>query len=599
MPYLRYVNSDKEVYFEKGKTLLSALLDDGQQMDTPCNGKGKCGKCRVKIVEGVLPEPTEAELKLLSKEDLAAGIRLACMVWPESDITVEHGGNKDVDVLNDGYMPEFEKHILVSKQVVTLERASIHTQEPYEHALRRLFNQPKDWYIDRTFPYIEGTATGVLYDGKLIGIEKGDTSSRIYGAAIDIGTTTVAISVVDMLSGNILADASALNAQKKYGADVLTRISHEMDNGQEGIDQLQAAIVESLNGLVADAAKKAGIPVEEIYEIAIAANNTMMHLLLGIDGRPIGTAPYAPMFAESRTMPAKTIGLKGAPGAMLYCLPSVSAFIGADITAGAYVCDLIHATEKTMFIDIGTNGEIVMSNKGQLNCCSCAAGPALEGMNISSGMQAAKGAIEDFNIEGSKINYSTIGGLPAQGICGSGVLAILSELLRVGAVQKGGALVKLEKLSEDDPRRGYIRNTPEGKREVFITTPEGKEIIVSQGDIRQIQLAKGAILSGFTALLNNAGLDIKELDKVVIAGQFGSHLKPEHLIGCGIIPPEANGKVQYVGNSSKSGAYMALMSDKVKEEMLDLSRNMNYIELSAVNDYQGLFASCLQFNWTL
>ncbi len=599
MPYLSYANSDKKVYFEKGSTLLSTLLDDGQQMDTPCNGKGKCGKCRVKVVEGTLPPPTDAELRLLSQEDLAAGIRLACMVYPEGDITVERGGDRSVNVLNSGYMPEFEKLPEVSKKVVELLPATIHDQEPFENMLRRVFGQPDTWHINRFFPLIQGTATGVFYQDTLIGLEAGDTSSRIYGAAIDIGTTTVAISVVDMLSGQILADASALNAQKKYGADVLTRITHEMDHGQEGIEQLQTTIVQSLNGLIADAAQKAGVALAEIYEIAIAANNTMMHLLLGIDGRPIGVAPYAPMFAESCTMPAREIGLKAAPGAVLYCLPSVSSFIGADITAGAYVCDLIHATEKTMFIDIGTNGEIVMSNKGRLNCCSCAAGPALEGMNISSGMQAARGAIEDVNIEGARLGYTTIGGDPAQGICGSGILAIMSELLRTGAVQKNGALVKLEKLSEDDPRRGYVRNGADGKREVFITTPEGREIIVSQSDIRQVQLAKGAILSGFTALLRDAGVDITELDSVIVAGQFGSHLKPEHLIGCGIIPPEANGKVKYVGNSAKSGAYMALMSGKVKEELLDLSKHMNYIELSAVDNYERLFSSCLQFNWTL
>ena len=598
MPTLSYANSDKTVTFEKGKTLLSTLLDDGQQMDTPCNGKGKCGKCRVKVVSGTLPPPTEQELRLLSAEDLANGIRLACMVYPEGDICVERGGDRSVNVLNSGYMPEFEKQIEVSKQVVELQPATLHDQEPYESILRRTFKQSADWHIDRGFPLVEGTATGVFYKDKLIGLEAGDTSERIYGAAIDIGTTTVAISVVDMRSGKILADASALNAQKKYGADVLTRITHEMDHGQEGIDQLQTTIVASLNGLIADAAQKAGIALTEIYEITIAANSTMMHLLLGVDGRPIGVAPYAPVFVESRTMPAREIGLKAAPGAVLYCLPSVSSFIGADIVAGAYVCDLIHSTEKTMFIDIGTNGEIVMSNKGRLNCCSCAAGPALEGMNISSGMQAARGAIEDVHIEGNKINYNTIGGDPAQGICGSGILAIMSELLRTGAVQKNGALVKLEKLSEDDPRRGYVRNGADGKREVFLAT-EGKDIIVSQSDVRQVQLAKGAILSGFTALLNDAGLDITELDSVVVAGQFGSHLKPEHLIGCGIIPPEANGKVKYVGNSAKSGAYMALMSGKVKEEMLELSRNMNYIELSAVDNYERLFSSCLQFNWTL
>ena len=273
-------------------------------------------------------------------------------------------------------------------------------------------------------------------------------------------------------------------------------------------------------------------------------------------------------------------------------MPSVSAYIGAEIVAGAYVCQLQKESGNVLFIDIGTNGEIVLSSHGRLLCCSCAAGPALEGMNISSGMRAAEGAIEDVTITESGIEWKVIGNEKPIGICGSGILAVVKELLRGGLVRKEGAFIKLNKLEESDYRFHMLQEN--GKKREFILSEEQK-LLITQGDIRQVQLAKGAILSGFLALLKKAGIQMEDLDKVMIAGQFGAHLPADSLVGTGIIPKEVQEKLVYVGNSSKTGAYMALMSAKVKREMEELARQMDYMELGATENYERLFSECLIF----
>lgn len=270
----------------------------------------------------------------------------------------------------------------------------------------------------------------------------------------------------------------------------------------------------------------------------------------------------------------------------------VSAFIGADIVAGAYVCELEKQNGNVLFIDIGTNGEIVLSQKGRLLCCSCAAGPALEGMNISCGMRAAEGAIEDVKITEHGVEVTCIDGKEPVGICGSGILAVLKELIRTGLVRKNGAFVKKENIPEEDYRYPMIRMN--GKKREFLIC-EAPELVVTQGDIRQVQLAKGAILSGFLALLNKAGISMEELDKVMIAGQFGAHLPAESLTGTGILPKEVEDKIIYVGNSSKTGAYMTLLSEQVKEEMEGLAERMEYIELAETENYEKIFAESMRF----
>jgi uncharacterized 2Fe-2S/4Fe-4S cluster protein (DUF4445 family) len=519
----------KQFFCNEGDNLLNVLLCAGVYVNNPCNGSGTCGKCKVRIRAGEIAAAAETEKKLLRTEELTSGIRLSCMVEVHGDIEVELL-QKELKhkVLTNGFVPEFEKDI-----------------------------------------YEEG-----------------------YGIAIDIGTTTVVTALIDLKQREELEVTSIINAQKIYGLDVLTRITYEYEHEEAGILELQKAMVDSINEMIAEVCRVAYISADMIREVDVAANCTMMHMLLGVDARPIGRAPYQPVFLESKNLLAKDIGICAGVGTKLYCLPHVSAYIGADIVAGAYVCELSKEQGNVLFIDIGTNGEIVLSSKGKLLCCSCAAGPALEGMNISSGMRAAEGAVEDLTIEQDGIRLVTIENQKPQGICGSGILAVIREMLRNGIIKKSGVFIKKEQLDETDYRYAMIRMNGTKRELLLHHTPE---LVVTQGDVRQVQLAKGAILSGFLALLKKAGITMNELDKVMIAGQFGTHLPEESLIGTGILPAEVQGKLVYVGNASKTGAYMALMSKKARMEMEKLAGEMEYMELAETEDYEKLFSDSMIF----
>ena len=431
------LNRTIELEDDKSYNLMNALLENDIYIDNSCNGKLTCGKCKIKVVEGNVNEITDTEKRLLKKEEIENGVRLSCAVIMSGDVVVE-----------------------------TLS---------------------------------ENSSIDVLDSGDMPEFEKEFRDG--YGICVDIGTTTVCMNLVDLKTGDIIAKNSALNAQTKYGLDVLTRITFEFEN-ENAAKILQHSIVSSMNKLIDKMIIESKIDRKDIKEVDIAANTTMVHMLLGVDARSLGKFPYKPVFTEAKSVMCENIGLN--LDAKLYTLPNVSAYIGADIVAGAYVTDMRNR-ENTLFIDIGTNGEIVLKTNDKLYCCSCAAGPALEGMNIKCGMRA------------------------------------------------------------------------------------------EQGDIRQVQLAKGAILSGFIKLLDEEGLDISDLNECIVAGQFGSHLKPSSIVGVGILPYEIESKISYVGNSSLIGAYMCLMNDKIKEEMSTLAEDMNYIELSMTKDYEKIFAKAMEF----
>lgn len=595
MPKITVWPEGKIYEYTKGKTLLEILLAEKIFVDNPCNGKGVCGKCRVKILSGSVPEICETESKLLKTEEIEAGIRLSCLVNPENDLEIELlTKEKKHEVLTTGYIPEFDFDLDIEKRVIEIRKPTLEDQTPLEDQIKEQTGMRKiSFRALQSASFIPGKVTVVLHEGEVIQIEEGDTTDSLYGVAIDIGTTTVVCALIDMITGKELANASMINAQKHFGLDVLTRITYELEHPEDGVEKLRSAIVESINDMICDICNQAGVSKEQIYEIAVGANCTMMHMLLGVDATPIGKAPYAPMFVKARDIPAELIGIHAAKGARLYCLPSVSAYIGADIVAGAYVCELKKEEGNVLFIDIGTNGEIVLSNRGELLCCSCAAGPALEGMNISSGMRAAEGAIEDVQITEEGVKLKVIGDEPPAGICGSGILAVVKELLKSGLVRKDGAFIKKDKLEESDYRYSMLQL--DGRKREFIMTEKPEKLLITQGDVRQVQLAKGAILSGFIALLNKAGIQMEDLDKVMIAGQFGAHLPADSLTGTGILPKEVEDKLVYVGNSSKTGAYMALMSAKVKREMEELAHDMDYMELGATKGYERLFSDCLIF----
>ena len=611
MPILKVMPEEKQYDFASGKNLMEIMLDAGLFIDNACGGKGLCGKCRVKVCEGSVSEAGETERGILKAEELEQGVRLACLARPEGDITIELlQKEKKHDVLASGYMPDFEFEQDIVKVPVTIHKPTLADQTPFENQIIEQVGAQAsvghdgatgylgfDYTALREHSMLPGEYTAVLHNGKVIALEPGDTTAALYGVAVDIGTTTVVCSLIDMNTGEELGHASEINAQKFFGLDVLTRITYEIENPDDGREKLQKAIVGSINKMVKSVCDRNGVSQEQIYEVSVGANCTMMHMLMGVDARPIGKAPFAPVFARAKDVKASDIGLKAAPGARLYCLPSVSAYIGADIVAGAYVCDLRHRKGNVMFIDIGTNGEIVLAANGHLMSCSCAAGPALEGMNISSGMRAAEGAIEDIHINEDGIDLKVIGDCEPAGICGSGILTVTKELLRTGIVRKTGAFVKAGKFDADDYRSKYIAVDEEGKRS-FIMTEGGdgtEPLYITQGDIRQVQLAKGAILSGFMALLKKAGIGMADLDKVLIAGQFGAHLPAESITGTGILPFEVEDRIEYVGNTSKTGAYMALMSGTVKRQMEELAHDMDYLELGATDNYERLLSECLIF----
>lgn len=521
-------SSFRTVSCETGMVLMDVLTGAGVFTESPCGGRGICGKCKVRICPQGDPgspgtELTKAERSLLKPEEIASGIRLACMTRITGDCLVElPETGKEQRILTDGYLPEFIR----------------------DHR--------------------EG-----------------------YGIAADIGTTTIAMSLIDLASGKELSTASAVNAQKQYGLDVLSRISFETEHGDNAIHILQKVLVDSCSSLIREVCGSAGVAPDCLKEIVIAANCCMTHMLLGRNATGLGKAPYTPVFTEAQSLPAREIGLKAGPDTVLYCLPQVSAYIGGDIVAGAAVCRLNARTGNVLFIDVGTNGEIVLARNGRLLCCSCAAGPALEGMNISCGMRASVGAVEDVRI-GTQAELTTIGGTPPAGLCGSGILAAVRELLKGGYIKKTGAFVSLS----DQPEPALLRACGTKREAVLNRSPE---LVVTQDDVRQVQLAKGAILSGFRVLLQEAGICMEDLDQVIVAGQFGAHLPAESLTGTGILPEELKDRIVYAGNTSRSGACMALLSLEERRNMEALAKEMDYTDLARTADYERIFAGSMKF----
>lgn len=603
MNMLEIYNKDISYSYEEGKSLLDILQDSGEILESPCGGKGYCGKCKIQIIKGKLEDPTEEELKYLSKKELEKNIRLSCFVYPKGYICVKflNKEEKNYKALSDGYIPDIELKPIIYKEVITWEKPTFKNNFSYEEALEKSIGEElyqNDTEILKALANVnnEEKVTLLYYEDELIGIESGDTKDELYGAAVDIGTTTVVVSLIDLNTGKEIGTETSINPQKEYGLDVLSRIDF-VKRKDNGLYLLQKAIVECINFLLENLCNKNGIDIQNVYEIAVGANATMMHLLLGIGTSTIGKSPYATIFSKEKNLWAKSIGLKISSFGRLYCLPGVSSFIGADIVAGAVVAGLKDTEDNVFFIDIGTNGEMLLSKGGKLVSCSCAAGPALEGANISCGMRAAEGAIESIQFNEDGVELQVIGDVEPIGICGSGILEAIAELHKKEIIKKSGRLKRKEDLEKEERHILAEYLEEEGKKRKVILYKNGDETIsITQEDIRQVQLAKGAISSGFYALLDFMDMGMEDLDSIVIAGQFGRHLKTDSLTGVGIIPENLKDKINYIGNSSKTGAMICLLSKYARKEMEDIAKDIEYFELSTKEGYEKLFTKCLRFN---
>lgn len=519
------IENSNVIIESKGENIQESLLANNIKIDNFCNGKGTCGKCKIKILKGSLNPISSVEKSLLSDYEIKNGIRLACLSFPKSDLKIKTiSENLDFKILDFGEIPDFEMKF-----------------------------------------------------------EKG------FGLCLDIGTTSLAMYLVDLSNGEIIDKKSSINSQVKYGLDVMTRISFEYEN-ENGKNLLQDEIIKSINNLIDELVNKNEIERSQIKKLVIGANTTMLHMLVGVDAKSLGKFPYEAKFLNSLNLDSKDLGVN--ISAKIQTLPNISAFVGSDVVAGIFLTDLKNQKD-TLFIDIGTNGEIVLKTKDKLYATSTAAGPALEGMNISCGMRAESGAIDSVKIQDENINFSTIDNKKPRGICGSGILSSVSQIIEKDFVNKRGRILDPKKLDKEDYRRKFIKE--DSKRKRIIILDQKENIYISQKDIRQVQLAKGAILSGFLILLEKENMKIEDLNSVIIAGGFGSHLKKEDLTGVGILPRKVEEKIRYVGNSSLIGAYMALMNENIIKEMEDLAKNITYLDLATSKNYERKFAKAMQF----
>ncbi|WP_010292014.1 ASKHA domain-containing protein [Clostridium senegalense] len=575
MAIAHFIDENLKVQCEEGKTILEVIRKNNLKLETPCNGIGICGKCKV-IAKGKLSEIDTIELPFINKEK---NERLACVAKIQGDVDVQFiKNNKNLKTVTKGksidvkVSPKIKKELVnnldnkVSIPYIEYVNGDVSSIELYEK-IYKLESENVD-----SFEVVKNNSTILDIDNKI---------EKVYSVAIDIGTTGISSYLINLENGTILNKLSSLNPQTEFGGDVLTRITYCMEN-PNGLEDLQKAITLEINRLSGELIRGIG-ERKNIYNIAIAGNTTMLHLLLGISPISLAKAPYRPIFLNGLEIKATDLDIDINHEGTILILPNGSAYVGADIIAGVVASGFDRNSECSIFVDIGTNGEIVAINNGQIMGTSTAAGPALEGMNISCGCRAQEGAIEGFRIdENYHIEYSVIGDSEPIGICGSGLLDIAAELVKANVILSSG------RFNKELPDK--LKNRLKEKK-FYITD----NIYISQKDIRQIQLAKGAIAAGITMLLKEMNISIENVKNAYIAGAFGYHVKGESITSIGLIPKGFSGKIDFLGNTSLEGARLATINEDVLKSMMSLKEKISILELSTSEEFQKHFVKELSF----
>lgn len=583
----------------EGETLLEILQKgDGYLLDAPCGGKGTCGKCRIRHLSGPLSPPDEEELRLLSPEERKAGIRLACRTLPLGDGEIQipdRGAQSRIQTAHRGYEGPLDP--LARVVTVTLPPPSLEDQRDDLTRLLEALDLPAaspPLPFRRVLP--DALRAGnfqveVLLSGETPrAVHPAGRAPRCLGVAVDIGTTTVVAYLLDLATGETLDVISELNHQKGFGADVISRIDHAQ-RSEGGLEQLRRRILHQLDGMIDVLFLRNGLDPASLAQITLAGNTTMMHLAAGIPPGAIAQAPYIPGDTTLCHLSAEDFGFRHRPEPMVTLLPSLAGYVGADIVAGMLATSLHESEEPALLVDIGTNGEMVLATGENLLACSTAAGPALEGANISCGLGGVTGAVSGVRIHHGALTFDTIAEAPPAGICGSGIIDTLALLLEEELVDATGRLLPPEELSDQLRRRwgSYLEQNGEGLRFHLLEPPARRDVPflgLTQKDIREIQLAKGAIGAGIRTLLNEAGLGLEDVKKVYLAGGFGSHMDQRSACRVGLLPREWEDRIHPVGNSAGLGAIMATLSRQKLDEAANLRNRVTYLELSGSSLFQ-------------
>lgn len=626
---VRFQPSGISVSVEKGTTLLEAALAAGLTLAAPCGGAGRCGKCAVRVetqAEGLrhgggvesqaeslchggggysgVGEPTVAEIRRFSAEELAEGWRLACqtqvvgaceVLVPETSLVVKHR------IVVDGVGREIEIEPNVGKMARHLSPPS---PDDARSDLQRLLDALDDEIAPAPsaglLQSLPGTlrgagyhVTSVVWDRTLIGVEPGDTTQELYGAAVDIGTTTVVLYLCHLPTGEVVSVVSDLNPQFRWGDDLISRIRVAME--PEGLEALHRAICELIDELLGRASAGAGVARERIYELVVVGNTCMSHLFLGVSPRGLSALPFAPAFREGQVTRAAELGLGIHPEGRVYVLPNIGGFVGADTVGVILASELDLADGPRAAVDIGTNGEIVVARNGELYACSTAAGPAFEGARIGQGMRAAAGAIDAVTVEG-EMRYHVLGNAPPRGMCGSGLVDAVAGLVKLGVIAETGRLLGPEELPPGAEKvKGRVVENEAGRAFILATAEEtgGRPVALTARDVRELQLAKGAIFAGLTMLLEQVGLRPRELELLLLAGAFGNYIQKESAIAIGLAPDLPRERIRSIGNAAGLGARLALCSRGLRERAEEVAGRVQHIELSEQEGFYDRFAEAM------
>ncbi len=601
----------REVEVLAGTDLMEVMNDAGVEHDFPCGGMGRCGKCRLKISHGLNP-PTAREKEILNAGEIEDGVRLACLTKVQNDMVVVTEGDKKLqhNILLASEERPFNIKPHLNKIFINIEKPAIHDQRSDWRRIKDTLRKNGCEYNDLTVPIRvlrqipavireAGHRITLVTDGnEVLGIEAQDTSEKMLGMAFDIGTTTIVGYLLNLCSGEILGVASTLNPQTRFGADVISRVNFAAQN-EDGLDKLHKTVIDAINMLIGKASGEAGVSRSNIYGVSIAANTCMHHLFLGITPENIAAAPYVPATGEPVVAAAEELCIEINPAGRIFVLPNIAGFVGADTTAVLLAAELEQSEDIKLIIDIGTNGEIAIGSKAGIVACSAAAGPAFEGAQISSGMRGADGAIDHVHFA-RQLEYSVIGGGAPLGICGSALLDTVAGLVELGIIDKRGRILNPDKLTNPAGKRFANHIIEHGGQPAFLLVPAGKTghgrpITCTQSDIRELQLAKGAMAAGVKVLIDKLGIGTGDIKEVLLAGAFGNYLNPHSACVLGLIPMELEGKIRMIGNAAGTGARLALLSSDEYRKAGDIAGDVEFVELGSYPKFNSIFGECTYF----
>lgn len=578
---LKILPQGRSIQVRKNTILIDALHEAGVDLFSFCNKKGLCGKCFVEILRGKRPGLDAQERELLSRKRLSRNFRLACLYRMTGDLTIripEEALLPLMPVLRHGFRRAILPDPAVRKIVFAPFRPDLASPLSLSDQVRAHFPRSgkkaspailKDLAV--LLDDSPGTATAVIHDEtEILDFEAADTAEQNFGLAIDLGTTTLVAELVNLNTGKTVDAATALNGQVRFGTDVISRITAVFQDPSKS-DALRTAVLDSLGAMIEGMLKKHRIPAHHVYEAVIAGNTAMNHLFLGSPVKTLAVSPYHAVFSALPPLPASETGLLMNPRGKVYVAPNIRSFVGGDIAAGLTAIDLAHQKGDYLFIDLGTNGEIVLKKGRQFTATSTAAGPAFEGMNISCGMLAVPGAVYKAEYDDG-LKVMTIGNRPALGICGTGLIDLVSLFLKRGAVSPQGHIMGREK-----------------------NISVGPNLFLSQKDIREVQLAAAAVKTGIRLLLSLHKLAVADLDGIYVAGAFGNYLNIPNSMSLGLLPRIHKQKIIFVGNSSLAGAKALLVSRQERARCERLAQKIRHVSLATDAAFQKTFIEALEF----